>query len=56
MISTTLRRLKPNKNPRSPPQLAANMNHCMRGPYVHASCLCGLHMQMHAHKHAQTSK
>ena len=31
MISTTLRRLKPRYNPRIPPQLAANMNRCMRG-------------------------
>jgi len=52
MTSTTLRRLKPKYNPRSPPQLAANMNHCMRGPCVHAyvvcTCRCML-INMHTH-------
>jgi hypothetical protein len=32
MISTKLRMLNPKYNPRSPPQLAENKNHCMRKP------------------------
>jgi hypothetical protein len=35
MTSTTLRMLKPKYKPRIPPQLAENMNHCLRRRYVY---------------------
>ena len=56
MISTTLRRLKPKYNPRSPPQLAANMNHCMRGPCVQAYVVCTCRcMLIYMHRHPKNS-